>query len=101
MFARGWAFRLLAGMACGLALGWAAAPSLTTIQDTLYKADGTPFNGFLLIEWTGFQAGDATIATQHVTAPIVNGILHVQLVPNPEGSTPPSTSTKTGTCSFG
>jgi hypothetical protein len=86
MFARGWAFRLLAGMACGWALGWAAAPSLTTIQDTLYKADGTPFSGFLLIEWTGFQAGDATIATQHVTAPIVNGILHVQLVPNPAGS---------------
>ena len=86
MLARGWAFRLLAGIVCGLALGW-ASPGLTTIQDTLYKADGTPFTGFLLIEWTGFEAGDlSVIATQRLTAPIINGILHVQLVPNANGS---------------
>ncbi len=41
--------RLVVAMICALALGW-AAPPLATIQDTLYKADGSRFNGFLLIE---------------------------------------------------
>ena len=49
MFSRGWKLRLLAGMIFGLAPGW-ADPALTTIQDTLYKANGAPFGGFVLIE---------------------------------------------------
>jgi hypothetical protein len=86
MFASSWKFRLLAGMMLGLALGW-AGPSLTTVQDTLYKADGTPFNGFLLIEWTSFEAADTSnIATHNVTASIINGVLSVKLVPNTTGS---------------
>ena len=36
----------------------AAAPALTTIQDILYRADGTRFNGALTITWTDFQSGD-------------------------------------------
>jgi len=35
---------------CFLAIVW-AAPPLTTIQDVLYKADGTLFQGLLIIEW--------------------------------------------------
>ena len=86
MFSRGWKLRLLAGMIFGLAPGW-ADPALTTIQDTLYKANGAPFGGFVLIEWQSFQAADSSnIATSNVTVPIVNGILYVQLVPNVSGS---------------
>lgn len=59
-----------------------AAPPLTTIQDVLYKADGTRFNGTLTISWSSFEAIDATaIATQSVTSKVVDGLLRVQLVP--------------------
>ena len=59
-----------------------AGPPLTTIQDVLYKADGTRFNGTATISWTSFQAMDnSTIATQSTTVKIVDGNLHVQLVP--------------------
>lgn len=60
----------------------AAGPILTTIQDTIYNADGTPYNGFAVITWTPFQAGDTTqIATQQVTVNISGGNLMAQLVP--------------------
>ena len=59
-----------------------AAPPLTTIQDVLYKADGTRFNGTVTISWTGFQAMDnSTIASQSITVKIMDGNLRVQLVP--------------------
>lgn len=86
MFVCGWKFRLLAVMLFGLALGW-AAPALTTIQDTLYKANGTPFSGFVLIEWRSFETADSSnIATSNLTVPIVNGVLYVHLAPNALGS---------------
>src|SRR5450631_2053128 len=60
----------------------AAAPPLTTIQDVLYKADGTRFNGTLTITWTSFEAVDTSaITTQTTTVPVVAGNLRVQLVP--------------------
>jgi hypothetical protein len=56
---------------------------LTTIQDVLYKADGTPFNGLVTISWTSFEAPDLSeIAGQTITVQIQNGNLRVQLVPN-------------------
>jgi hypothetical protein len=59
-----------------------AAPPLTTIQDVLYKADGTRFNGSLTISWTSFEAIDrSVIAQQTTTVNVVNGSLQVQLVP--------------------
>ncbi|MBM3725130.1 MAG: hypothetical protein FJW40_06870 [Acidobacteria bacterium] len=59
-----------------------AQPQLTTVQDTLYKADGAKFNGYAFIEWKSFQAGDQTqVATQTVTVPIMDGNLRVRLVP--------------------
>lgn len=68
-----------------------AAPPLTTIQDTLYKADGTPFNGIVFIQWRGFEASDrSNIATHEVSVRIVNGVLHVRLVPTTT-ATPPTT----------
>jgi hypothetical protein len=59
-----------------------AAPPLTTIQDVLYKADGTRFHGTLSISWTSFEAIDqSAIAQQSTTVTVVNGNLQVQLVP--------------------
>jgi hypothetical protein len=59
-----------------------AAPPLTTIEDVLYKADGSKFNGVAFIEWTSFQAADfSNIATQSVTVQISEGALRVRLVP--------------------
>jgi hypothetical protein len=59
-----------------------AAPPLTTIQDVLFKADGTRFHGTLSISWTSFEATDrSAIAQQTITVTVVNGNLQVQLVP--------------------
>jgi hypothetical protein len=64
-----------------------AAPALTTIQDTLYKADGTRFNGVAYIEWNSFQASDSSaVATSNIVVPIVDGALRVRLVPTSNAS---------------
>ncbi|HLY20078.1 MAG TPA: hypothetical protein VKR61_22780 [Bryobacteraceae bacterium] len=69
-------------MALCLAVSLPAAPILTTIQDVIYNADGTTYNGFAVITWTPFVAGDTSqIATQHITVNINAGNLYVQLVP--------------------
>jgi hypothetical protein len=71
-----------------LAIAWLAAaayagPPLTTIQDVLYKADGTRFSGVLTIGWNSFQAVDnSSIVTQSITVKVVDGNLRVQLVPS-------------------
>jgi len=74
--------RLLAiwlGSACALM----AQPTLTTIQDTVYRADGRRFNGTVTISWKSFTAGDTSdVAMQSATNRIVNGALYVQLVPS-------------------
>jgi hypothetical protein len=72
-----------------LAVAVVAAPPLTTIQDVLYKADGTRFNGTLTISWNSFQAADnSAIVTQTSTVKVVEGNLRVQLVPTAT-ATPP------------
>ena len=72
----------LAALAAGLAVPLPAGPILTTIQDVIYNANGTPYNGFAVIQWTPFIAGDTSqIATQSVTVNIAGGNLMVQLVP--------------------
>jgi len=59
-----------------------AQPSVTTIQDTIYKADGTRFTGTAVINWNTFDAGDTSkIGMQSLSVPIANGALYVQLVP--------------------
>lgn len=59
-----------------------AQPALTTIQDTLYKADGSPFEGVLRINWRSFEGPDATnVPTNHLTVEVRAGRLHVRLVP--------------------
>ena len=69
--------------------GWAliagslmAAPRLVTVQDTLYKADGTKFNGVVLIDWRSFQTSDnSNITTQSLVVPVTDGVLRVLLAP--------------------
>ena len=79
-------FRRLAMLMVAAAIAQ-AQPALTTIQDILYKADGTRFNGEIFISWNAFQAGDTSnIATAQVHLPIVNGVLNVQLVPTTTAS---------------
>lgn len=75
-----WALWLtVAGATVGISAG---QPALTTIQDILYRADGTRFTGTIFIHWNSFQSGDtANIATASLTLPIVNGVLNTRLVP--------------------
>ena len=75
-------------LAAFLTAGWMEAqPALTTIEDTLYRADGTRFSGTLFITYNAFQAGDnSNIATANLTLPIVNGVLRVSLVPTTTAS---------------
>jgi len=83
--------RKLAGWALLLCSCAAAqtTPPLTTIQDTLYKADGTRFNGVAEITWPGFTASNGSnIAMHAVTEQIVNGLLKVKLVPTANAATP-------------
>jgi hypothetical protein len=69
--------------AAWLAAAAYAGPPLTTIQDVLYKADGTRFSGVLTIGWNSFQAVDnSSIVMQSTTVKVVDGNLRVQLVPS-------------------
>ena len=65
-----------------------AIPPLTTIQDVLYKADGTRFRGALTISWNSFQASDnSTVLQQSINVSVSDGNLLVKLVPT-TNSTP-------------
>jgi hypothetical protein len=71
---------------CGMAF---AQSGLTTIQDTLFKADGTRFNGTLSIQWSTFDASNiGTIVQQSRSVTVSNGNLQVQLVPNATTAAP-------------
>ncbi len=64
-----------------------AAPALTTIQDVLYKADGSRFNGTITITWNNFQTGDDNpIPAQGLSLAVVNGFLKVRLAPTTNAS---------------
>lgn len=69
----------------------AAAPPLTVVQDILFNADGTRFNGIATISWQSFEASDMTAISAHtITTQIVNGLLRVQLVPTTNALSPAS-----------
>ncbi len=64
---------------------WAqSGPALTTVEDTVYEADGSAAQGTLVITWPAFvTASGAAIAPGTVNATLgANGALSVQLVPN-------------------
>jgi hypothetical protein len=60
----------------------AGAPPLTTIRDTIYKADGSRFTGTVIIEWRSFEASDTSfIGRQRLQTQVVDGLLNIRLVP--------------------
>lgn len=69
-----------------------AAPNKTTISDVIYRADGTPASGSLVISWPAFSTSDhAAVAAGSLDVPIgTGGAIDVALVPN-EGATPAGT----------
>lgn len=72
-------------------LAWSQT-ALTTIQDTLFKADGTRFSGTLTIRWSTFDVlNTGTVVQQSENVPVVNGNLQIQLAPN-AGAQPPANS---------
>ncbi len=83
--------RLLPLAAMCLALQ-AQMPPTTTVSDTVFRADGTPAGGTLLISWPPFTTSTGTAiagGTKSVTLG-TGGSLSVALVPN-AGATPAST----------
>jgi len=59
-----------------------AQNNLTQIRDTIYNADGTPFNGTVVITWNGYSTTvSGTISPLSTSARIYNGALSVLLVP--------------------
>ena len=65
-----------------------AAPPLTTIQDQLFRADGTLVSGTLIISWKGFVASDnSTIPTNSIRVPVSGGTLRVRLTPTTTAKT--------------
>ena len=85
-----WAVIFTAGfVACA---GAQSGPALTTIQDTVYRADGTPAQGTLVITWPAFStaAGQAVAAGENTVTLGTAGALDVQLAAN-AGATPANT----------
>ena len=73
------------GAACALfsAIAW-AQPSLTTISDILFKADGTRFNGLAQFAWVTFESGNGSnIAQQSTTEHFQVPPTHVLRNPKP------------------
>ena len=80
--------------AAALLSGPVRAQNLTTIQDTLFKADGTRFTGTLTIQWSTFDSINiGTIVQQSKSVSVQNGNLMVQLAPNSGAQSPANTYT--------
>jgi hypothetical protein len=79
--------RTLAALLSLVAAHSQAAPKLTTVQDVLYKADGTRFTGTLTISWNQFDAADTSVVgLQSLTVNVSNGSLYVQLIPTTDAA---------------
>jgi hypothetical protein len=89
-----WPLRFLrpAGLFVAASVAFAQGPTLTTISDTIYRADGAPASGTLLISWPPFTtAGGATVAAGNKSVTLgANGSFTAQLAPN-AGATPAGT----------
>jgi hypothetical protein len=87
-------FYLLPGLALVALVGQTLAqgPTLTTVSDTVYRADGSPAAGTILISWPPFTtAGGSTVAAGNTNIALGNnGSFTAQLAPN-TGATPAGT----------
>lgn len=80
---------MLAVLGALLAGACLAAPPLTTVQDKLYKADGSLFEGILMINWKSFEGPDTSnIPTNSLSTQVVRGNLVIRLVPTTTSPTP-------------
>jgi hypothetical protein len=78
-----------------IAQAMAQTVPMTTVQDTVYRADGSPAQGTLLISWPEFttSGGQAISAGTTSTSLGPGGTLSVALVPNVNAT--PSTTVYT------
>jgi hypothetical protein len=68
-----------------------AAPPLTRIQDTLYRADGSRFEGVLQVDWKSFRAADGSEVSQNsISVTVIAGQLSVDLIPTTNAVRPVS-----------
>jgi hypothetical protein len=76
-------------LACVVGQAWAAGPQTTSVQDIVYRADGTAANGSLVITWPAFVTSDgAAVAAGSKTVTLAgDGSFQVGLAPN-VGATP-------------
>jgi len=87
--------RFLTHVAAGLlavglaAMAWAQGVTTTTVQGTVYLANGQPGAGTLVISWPGFTtaAGQAVAADSLTSTIAADGFVSVNLAPN-QGATP-------------
>jgi hypothetical protein len=87
---RGWMLpAVLAAMMAVWVSPVRAQLSTTTVQDTVYSANGTPASGSVLVSWNAFTtASGASVAAGSTSATIgAGGLLTISLAPN-AGSTP-------------
>src|SRR5437016_10630171 len=79
--------RLFCLLLCVLAglVSQAQSPATTTISDTVYRADGTPAAGTLLISWPTFSTASGQAVASGTTSVTLGtgGALSVPLVPTP------------------
>src|SRR5215472_5965218 len=73
----------------GVCVGAVAQVATTTIQDTVYRADGTPASGTVVVSWPAFTtAAGQTVAAGNTSATLgANGALSLSLTAN-VGATP-------------
>jgi hypothetical protein len=63
-----------------------AQSTLTQIQDTVANADGSPFNGTVVITWNGSTGSNPGTTPLSTSAHVYNGALSVLLVPTTTAS---------------
>lgn len=85
-------FCLLLAIVFAAAASYSSTPTMTTILDTVYRADGLPASGVLLVSWPAFTtASGQPVAAGTKSVPLrANGALAVDLVPN-TGANPAGT----------
>jgi len=74
---------------CSLAVpAFAQSLALTTVSDTVYRADGTAASGTLLMSWPAFTTADAHGVAAGTKSVVLSGAgtFSVQLAPNSGGS---------------
>src|SRR5213593_671077 len=81
---RGRLFYVLLSVLLLTAVSRAQAPAMTTISDVVYRADGTPAAGTLLISWPAFTTADGKPVAAGTKSVMLGaqGVLSVALAPN-------------------